>query len=114
MGTVVEVHHDDKGIIWPETIAPFQVHLLSLNQNEKAQEIYSALNAAGVEVLFDDRDANAGVKFADADLMGMPFQLVVSEKNMRDNRVEVKNRKSGAIEFLPLDVSEILKYFKKQ
>jgi prolyl-tRNA synthetase len=114
MGTVVEIHHDEKGMIWPENIAPFKIHLLSLNQNEKAQEIYAALTAAGVEVLFDDRDVNAGVKFADADLMGMPHQLVVSEKNIRDNRVEIKNRKSGDIEYAPLESSEIVKYFQSK
>ncbi|MDP1884571.1 MAG: aminoacyl--tRNA ligase-related protein [Candidatus Moranbacteria bacterium] len=112
MGTVVEVHHDEKGIIWPETVAPFQVHLLSLNQNEKADDIYRTMAAAGIEVLFDDRDANPGVKFADADLTGLPYQLVVSEKNMRDNRVEIKNRKNGAVEYAPLDGSEIVKYFQ--
>ncbi|MFA5994625.1 MAG: aminoacyl--tRNA ligase-related protein [Parcubacteria group bacterium] len=113
MGTVAEMHHDEKGMIWPEAIAPFQVHLLSLNQNEKAQEIYTALTSAGVEVLFDDREVNAGVKFADADLMGMPYQLVVSEKNIRDSRVELKNRKTGAVEYLSLDSAEIVTYFKK-
>lgn len=113
MGTVVEVHHDEKGMIWPETVAPFAVHLLSLNQNEKAGEIYDALSKAGVEVLFDDRDANPGVKFADADLIGLPYQVIVSEKNLRDNKVEVKNRKSGAVEYLPLDGAEIVRYFQK-
>ncbi|MFA5994570.1 MAG: aminoacyl--tRNA ligase-related protein [Parcubacteria group bacterium] len=114
MGVIAELFADDNGLVWPEAIAPFRVHLLSLNQNEKAQEIYDALNAAGVEVLFDDRDANAGVKFADADLMGMPYQLVVSEKNIRDSRVELKNRKTGAVEYLSLDSSEIVTYFQSK
>ncbi|EKE11735.1 MAG: prolyl-tRNA synthetase [uncultured bacterium] len=114
MGVVAEHFADERGMIWSEEIAPFAVHLLSLNQNEKAEEIYNALNKAGVEVLFDDRDANAGVKFADADLMGMPYQLVVSEKNIRDNRVEIKNRKSGAVEYVSLDNSEIVRYFGKK
>ena len=113
MGTAVEVHHDEKGMIWPSAIAPFQVHLLSLNQYEKAQEIYDELEKAGMEVLFDDREANAGVKFADADLIGLPFTVVVSEKNSRDNRVEIKNRKTGETEYVPLDSSEIVAYFKK-
>lgn len=114
MGVVAELFADDKGLVWPEAVAPFQVHLLSLNQNEKAQEIYDALTTAGVEVLFDDRDVNAGVKFADADLMGMPYQLVVSEKNIRDSQVEIKNRKSGAIEYASLESSEIVKYFQSK
>jgi len=113
MGVIAEHFADEKGLIWPEAVSPFNIHLLSLNQNEKAQEIYDALTQAGVEVLFDDRDVNPGVKFADADLVGMPFQVIVSEKNMRDNKVEVKNRKSGAVEYLPLDSSEIVKYFQK-
>ncbi|MDZ4384957.1 MAG: aminoacyl--tRNA ligase-related protein [Candidatus Moranbacteria bacterium] len=114
MGTVVEVHHDEKGIVWPETVAPFQVHLLSLSQNEKAAEIYETMTAAGIEVLFDDRDSNPGVKFADADLIGLPYQLVVSEKNMRDNRVEIKNRKNGTVEYVSLDNLEILGYFQNK
>ncbi len=114
MGTVVEVHHDDKGMIWPEAVAPFQVHLLSLNQNEKATEIYEVMTNAGIEVLLDDRDANAGVKFADADLIGLPYQMIVSEKNSRDSQVEIKNRKSGAIEHISLDSLEIVKYFQNK
>lgn len=112
MGTIVETCHDDKGIVWPETVAPFKIHLLSLNQNGKAEEIYDALVGAGIEVLFDDRDTNPGVKFADADLIGLPYQLVVSEKNMRDNRVEIKNRRSGTVEYASLDGSEIIEYFR--
>jgi len=112
MGVIAELFADDKGLVWPETVAPFQVHLLSLNQNEKANEIYVALTQSGMEVLFDDRDTNPGGKFADADLIGLPFQVIVSEKNVRDNRVEVKNRKSGAVEYLSLDSAEIIKYFQ--
>ena len=114
MGTVVEVHHDDKGMIWPEAVAPFQVHLLSLNQNEKATEIYGAMVKAGIEVLFDDRDTNPGAKFADADLIGLPYQMVVSEKNSCDSQVEIKNRKSGTVEHISLDSLEIVKYFQNK
>lgn len=114
MGTVVEVHHDEKGIIWPEAVAPFKVHLLSLNQDDRAEVIYDALNEKGIEVLFDDRDMNPGGKFADADLIGLPYQLIVSEKNLKNNKVEVKNRKTGAVEYISLDSSEIVKYFKNK
>jgi len=114
MGVVVETHHDDRGMIWPEAVAPFKIHLLSLNQNEKAQEIYDALTESGLEVLFDDRESNAGVKFADADLIGLPYQVIVSEKNIRDAHVEIKNRKSGAVEYVSLDNSEIVKYFQNK
>ncbi len=114
MGTVVEVHHDEKGMIWPEAVAPFKVHLLSLNQNDKSQEIYDALAEAGIEVLFDDREANPGVKFADADLIGLPYQLIVSEKNLKENKVEVKNRKTGEVEYISLSSSEVVKYFQNK
>ena len=83
-----------------------------MNQNEKSEEIYKALTVSGMEVLFDDRDMSPGGKFADTDLIGLPYQLVVSEKNLRENKVEIKNRKSGAIDFVSLDSSEIVKYFQ--
>jgi len=92
MGTVVELNHDDKGIIWPEEIAPFKVHLLSLNKNEEAEKIYQSLLDKNIEVLFDDRDMGAGAKFADADLLGMPYRVVVSEKSLAAGGVEVKKR----------------------
>lgn len=112
MGTIAEVHHDQKGLIWPEAVAPFKVHLLSLNQNEKSQEIYEALIKNNIEVLYDDRDMSAGEKFADADLIGIPHQLVVSEKNMKDNKIEIKNRKSSQAEYITFDKKEIINYFK--
>ena len=97
MGTVVEVLSDDKGIIWPESIAPFKVHLLMLGGDENvvlgATELYDKLNDKGVEVLFDDRtDMSAGEKFADADLIGIPFRVVVSKRSLADGGFEVKKR----------------------
>ncbi len=90
MGTVVEVSHDDKGIIWPENVAPFKVHLISLGVN--ADDVYENLKTQGVEVLYDDReDKSAGEKFADADLMGIPWRLVVSGK-MGPDEIEIKKR----------------------
>ena len=85
MGAVVEIKFDNKGIIWPESVAPFRVHLLSLNNESriinKADKIYNSLQKRGVEVLYDDRkDATVGEKFNDADLIGIPYRLVVSEK----------------------------------
>lgn len=105
MGTIVEVHHDDKGIIWPESVAPFQVHLIAIG-NEKtvtteAQRVYETLKRSDIEVLYDDREASAGEKFADADLIGSPVRLVVSEK--AGSKVEWKERKSEKIELLPVD-----------
>lgn len=95
MGTIVESNHDDKGIIWPEEVAPFKVHLLSLNKNAEAEDIYDKLVAKGVEVLFDDRELGAGAKFADADLIGIPYRVVISEKSLAAGGVEVKRRSDG-------------------
>ena len=92
MGTVVEVLSDEKGIVWPEAIAPFQIHLLSLGQDEKTKEIYEKLIADGKEVLYDDRDVKAGKKFADADLIGLPWRVVVSERSLKEGGVELKGR----------------------
>ncbi len=85
MGTVVEVSHDDRGIIWPESVAPFRYHLIGLNG--KGEDIYQKL---GDDVLFDDRDVSAGEKFADADLIGCPYRLVVSDKTQ--DKIEIKRR----------------------
>ncbi len=96
MGTVVEVLSDDKGIIWPESIAPFQVHLLMLGNKdavkEEADALYRKLVDAGVEVLYDDREGSAGEKFADSDLIGIPYRVVVSERSLADGGYEVKKR----------------------
>ena len=97
MGTVVEVLSDDKGIIWPESIAPFKVHLLMLGGDEnvknEALKLYQELNNKGIEVLFDDRvDTSAGEKFADSDLIGIPYRVVVSKRSLADGGFEVKKR----------------------
>ncbi len=96
----IEQNHDEKGIIWPFPIAPFQVHLLPVSQSDKTADatarLYDDLLAAGFEVLWDDREERAGVKFNDADLIGAPFQVVVGDKGLADGVVEVKVRKSGA------------------
>ena len=105
VATLAEVYHDDKGIIWPEDVAPFKVHLLSLKQDEMAIKIYEQLSAAKIEVLFDDRDVSAGQKFADADLLGLPWRLVVSEKT--NNKIEVKKRNQDGAELL--EIEEVLK-----
>jgi len=95
----IEQNHDDKGIIWPFPIAPFHVHLLSLGQSAAVQEatttLYHELEQAGFDVLWDDRDERAGVKFNDADLIGAPFQIVIGEKGLADKTVEIKTRRTG-------------------
>ena len=95
----IEQNHDERGIIWPFPIAPFHVHLIPVSQSEKTAEttatIYAELMAGGFEVLWDDRDDRAGVKFNDADLIGAPFQVVVGDKGLAEGVVEVKVRRSG-------------------
>ncbi len=104
MGAIVEVFHDEKGIIWPETVAPFQVHLLGLGKNKEAEKIYDDLRKNNVEVLYDDRDdASAGEKFADADLIGIPQRVVVSEKSLAGGGVEVKKRKEKKTSIVSTD-----------
>jgi prolyl-tRNA synthetase len=105
MGTVVEVFADDKGIVWPKEISPFQVHLLSLTENAKnfANEIYEKLQSEGIEVLFDDRDLRAGEKFADADLIGISMQVIIGEKSLESKMLEVKVRKSGEVREMSIE-----------
>jgi prolyl-tRNA synthetase len=83
MGVVVELCNDERGIVWPESVAPFKVHLISLGKNEEAEKIYDDLQKNNIEVLFDDReDTSAGGKFADADLIGIPWRVVISQKSL--------------------------------
>jgi prolyl-tRNA synthetase len=98
MGTIVEIYHDHKGIIWPESIAPYQVHLVALDLfdpkvREKAEKIYKKLIEKGIEVLFDDRlDISPGAKFADADLIGIPTRLIISKRSLASGGLESKQR----------------------
>ena len=111
MGTVVEISNDEKGIIWPESIAPVKVHLISLGKNEEAEKIYRDLQEKNVEVLYDDRDVSAGEKFADADLIGLPYRVVISEKSLKGGGVEIKKRPDPKGEIISTDkiVSEVSK-----
>lgn len=106
MGTIVELLSDDKGIIWPETIAPFRVHLVELKRG-LARSLYELLTKAGVETLYDDRDLTPGEKFNDADLIGIPWRLVVSTKTK--NKVEVKRRNAKKMELISHD--ELIQQF---
>ncbi len=110
MGTIVEVFHDDKGIIWPAAVAPFKVHLISLGQNDQAEKIYSDLNKNQVEILYDDREVSAGEKFADADLIGLPYRLVISEKSLKSGGAELKKRAEK--ESLIVKLNKIVKELK--
>ncbi len=102
MGTVVEALSDDKGIVWPVEIAPFAVHLVQLGDNpevvKEAEEVYRTLTESGIETLWDDRDARAGEKFADSDLIGIPLRVVVSQKSLDSGTFECVNRATGHVE----------------
>lgn len=112
IGTVVEVHHDDYGIIWPEEVAPYQVNLVSIGQNAEAEKVYQELISNKIEVLYDDRDEiSAGEKFADADLIGCPVRIVVSDKSLKADGAEISHR--GKKEQKIVKISEILDRIKK-
>ncbi|MGD0976963.1 MAG: aminoacyl--tRNA ligase-related protein [Minisyncoccia bacterium] len=104
MGAVVEVHHDGAGIIWPENVAPFKIHLIALEGGEKeADRIYKQLSEEGIEVLYDDRtEKTAGEKFADADLIGCPIRILVSKKTLANNSFELKKRSVDKSELINL------------
>jgi prolyl-tRNA synthetase len=105
MGTIVEVHHDDKGIIWPESVSPYKLHLINLNKDSvQADEIYDLLQKAGISVLYDDREISAGNKFADADLLGITHRLVTSQKT--GSAVEYRRR--GASQAAHVSVEQII------
>lgn len=107
MGAIAEIMNDDKGLVWPESAAPFSTHLLALGESEKpkkaADKLYGDLVAKGVEVLYDDRDGKtAGEKFADADLIGVPLRVVVSEKTLASKSVELKRRNAKKTELVKI------------
>ena len=105
MGTIVDLLADDKGIVWPEGVAPFAVHLVGLNLEDAAikdwaEGIFQNMTERGIDVLFDDRDARAGEKFADSDLIGIPYRVVVSKKSKEEGKFEVVTRATGEVRYL--------------
>lgn len=106
MGVIVEMFADEKGIVWPENVAPFKVYLVRIggeDASSKADELYQTLNDAGIEVLYDDRDERPGAKFADSELMGIPHRVTVSDRLIEQNVFEYTDRKSGETTTLTLD-----------
>lgn len=104
MGAIVEVHADEQGLSWPVEVAPFQMHLIYVgNENgeakKKADTLYEELKSVGIEVLYDDRDMSAGVKFSDAELIGIPQMVIVGEKTLETGKFEVRTRGSGEVFF---------------
>lgn len=106
MGVLAEHFADDKGMVWPEAVAPFRVHLISINKDEEAEKIYKELTEKGIEVLYDDRDARPGEKFADSDLIGIPYRVVISDKSLERGGVEVKKRDSEDSEIVKIEELE--------
>jgi len=103
IAAIVEQHHDEEGIVWPRSVAPYDVHVVTLpGVEEQAQEASSALDAAGLSVLLDDRDARAGEKFADADLIGLPSRVTVGKKTLEDGAVDVRERATGEERRVPI------------
>ena len=108
VGGIIEASHDDKGIIWPDTVAPFKVGLINLRAGDVAcdaacEEIYAKLEKAGVETLYDDRDDRAGAKFARMDLIGLPWQLIVGPRGLKNGVVELKSRRTEERDEISID-----------
>ena len=101
LACVAEEHHDDKGLRWPITVAPYQVHLVALGETETADRVYNTLLKAGIEALYDDRSESPGVKFADADLIGLPIRLTVASKALKSGGIELKRRDRTEKEIVP-------------
>ncbi len=107
VGAIIEASHDDDGIIWPEAVAPFRVGLINIRPadaacQKAADDLYAQFQSAGIEVLYDDRDDRPGAKFATMDLIGLPWQVVIGPKSLAAGEAEVKNRRSGERENIPL------------
>jgi prolyl-tRNA synthetase len=105
VAAIIEASHDDAGIIWPEPVAPFKAAILNLKQGDAAtdaacEQLYRDLSAKGVEVLYNDLDERAGAKFANADLIGLPWQVMVGPRGLAEGKVEVKKRADGAKELV--------------
>ncbi|MFT5438607.1 MAG: prolyl-tRNA synthetase [Alphaproteobacteria bacterium] len=110
VGAIIEAYHDDAGIIWPDAVAPFAVGLVNLRSGDAdcdavCEDLYVRLQAAGIEVLYDDRDERAGAKFANMDLIGLPWQLVVGPRGVKSGVVELKRRSSGEREELSAEAA---------
>lgn len=107
VAAAIEQNHDESGIIWPASMAPFQIAIVPLNMHksptvaECANELYATLTDAGIEVLMDDRNERPGVKFADMELIGIPHRVVIGDRALADNNIEYKGRTDGDSELVP-------------
>ena len=108
VGAIIEYSHDENGIVWPLEVAPFQIGLVNVKSNDEkakkvADKIYQSISSQNIDILYDDKSDNAGVKFSRMDLIGLPFQIIVGNKAISDNLVEVKNRKTGETSEIKID-----------
>ncbi|HPD55423.1 MAG TPA: His/Gly/Thr/Pro-type tRNA ligase C-terminal domain-containing protein [Candidatus Paceibacterota bacterium] len=120
MGSIAEIYHDEKGLVWPVSVAPFLIHLIKINETDpkidvkikkQADKLYQQLTRKGVEVLYDDRvEFTGGEKIAEADAIGIPYQIIITAKNLQKELVEIKSRNSGESELLK--ISAVGNYFK--
>ncbi len=120
VAAAIEQHHDERGIIWPSSLTPYEVAVLVLQWEDKnlrklGEEIYQRLGAEGIEVIIDDREESPGVKFADADLIGFPLQIIVGSKSFARGKVEIKQRWNGDKKEIDTSrwLDEIISYFRK-
>lgn len=110
VGALIEASHDERGIIWPESVAPFHVGLINLKAKDPGlsllcEDLYMQLNQAGISVLYDDRDEGAGFKFSNMDLIGLPWQVIAGPRSMLNKTIEVKHRRTGQIREIPTDTT---------
>jgi prolyl-tRNA synthetase len=110
VGAIIEAHHDEQGIIWPQSVAPFDAGLINLKTGDAAtdsacDDLYAKLQSAGLDILYDDRDDRAGAKFTTMDLIGLPWQLVVGPKGLAQGEVELKSRATGEKQTLSPDAA---------
>lgn len=107
LAAIIEEHHDENGIVWPRAVAPYDVHIVALARDEEitrvSDQLYNDLNRAGIATVYDDRDLSPGVKFNDADIMGLPLRVTVSSRSLQQGGVEIKWRWSDEREIIPLD-----------
>ena len=124
LAAIVEVHHDERGIIWPKEVSPFNLHLLFLKTGqakidkkikESSEKLYQDLQKRGIEVLYDDREEkSAGEKFAEADLIGIPIRVVISERTLKKNSLEVKRRERKKVKLLKIkEIRKLLRELAK-
>ena len=116
MAAIVEVHHDQKGIVWPADVAPFEAVVVVAQQNDAAvaeagEQVYRRLVDVGVDVIIDDRPDRAGVKFSDAELVGIPFRVTIGKRGLTDGVAELTDRATGETVKVPLD--EIAEHTRK-